>query len=126
MQQHELSPGISLIRVLCTFPEEEKDALVQKHHKEINSESGVGWRFVWSISPCPSARARLCQGIAVSLVLLPWHVGRGGVTWGLGMRIGMGKGREDTAGRVWGCHCAQLWFAPIREICKAERNLAWC
>lgn len=42
------------------------------------------------------------------------------------MRIGMGMGGGDTTGRVWGCLCARLWFAPIREICKTERHLAWC
>lgn len=36
-----------------------------KSIKKINSESGVGWRLVWSISLCPSARALLCQGTAM-------------------------------------------------------------
>lgn len=53
-----------------------------KSIKKINSESGVGWRLVWSISLCPSARALLCQGTAMSLVLPPWHHVWGDV-WGL-------------------------------------------
>lgn len=48
-------------------------------------------------------------------------VGRCVVTWGL--QAWAPWGWEDTAGRVWRCHCVQHWFAPIREICKAEKRL---
>lgn len=71
-----------------------------KSIKKINSESGVGWRLVWSISLCPSARTLLCQGIAMCLVL-PSCVGRcvGAAGVGiLGVRIGMGRGGHSRKG----------------------------